>query len=369
MNKKEYLEIVEKNGLKTIDTLPENPTAKEKYGFIDKNGYKYYLSLDSIKDSRTKKYRIASKYNKYSIENIQNYIYKNGGKAKVLSTEYINEKTKLKLQCEKCHKIYHICWNHIQINKKFYCNSCGRDRGYDEELKVHSEKLCKKHGYTIIDDTYVSRRQFDMIDKQGYKYSNCNIVNLDIRTNKFRRFDCKNKYQIENMKLYLRLNNIPTNILNKNNVKTKSEYLTVVCTECGEVFQIYWQRLKDCGAIVRCHRCKKKQSNLEYMVEQYLIEKNFIYVKEKKFGKLRNKRCLRFDFYLEDYNTVIEVNGAQHYYENENFAMSLQEQKERDKIKREFCENNGIKYVAIPFWLISQNKPESYKKIIDNIAN
>ena len=74
-----------------------------------------------------------------------------------------------------------------------------------------------------------------------------------------------------------------------------------------------------------------------------------------------------FDFYLIDYNTVIEVNGSQHYYENKVFERSLREQQEIDIYKKKCCEEHNIKFVEIPFWLILQSKSNTYKKIIDNI--
>lgn len=52
----------------------------------------------------------------------------------------------------------------------------------------------------------------------------------------------------------------------------------------------------------------------------------------------------RYDFYLPDYNMIIETHGLQHYEGNTNFKMSLKEVQENDRIKKELALNNGIEY-------------------------
>ena len=65
-----------------------------------------------------------------------------------------------------------------------------------------------------------------MYDEFGYKYSNCSIYNLDKRTNKTTRFSYYNKYQIENMLLYIKINSLPIKFVNNNmdNVKKNRLY-------------------------------------------------------------------------------------------------------------------------------------------------
>jgi very-short-patch-repair endonuclease len=240
----------------------------------------------------------------------------------------------------------------------------------DEALKI-----CKKHGYDIVKGTYISNHHFDIIDKDGYKYSNSSIYSLDKRNNKTKKFDYNNKYQIENILLYFKLNNLNAKFANKNqkNFRIKTDKIDFICCECGNIYQAYFGEVigqhKDISERIRCDKCSNKQSGLEYLVEKYLKEKKINYIKEKKFDWCKNIRYLPFDFYLNDYNTVIEVNGSQHYYENSNWNFSLEKQKERDKYKEQCCKKNNVKYVVIPYWLITQSKTQTYKKIIDNIID
>lgn len=58
---------------------------KTKTDLIDENGYKYSLSFDCIRDKRTKRFNIVGKSNKFSIENIQQFIKNKNRGTKVLS--------------------------------------------------------------------------------------------------------------------------------------------------------------------------------------------------------------------------------------------------------------------------------------------
>ena len=61
-------------------------------------------------------------------------------------------------------------------------------------------------------------------------------------------------------------------------------------------------------------------------------------VTQKSFDDLRSIRLLRFDFFLPEYNVLIEVDGDQHYDPN-NIRYS-EEQAARDRLKRDYVENN-----------------------------
>ena len=354
--KEQLLKKLAEKEMQFLGEIPKDIKRKEQYSFIDKYGYKYHTSPNNILDTRTKNYAIVSAYNKYTLENIQHYLDLHSQGSQLLSTKWEGEKGKLTLKCGKCGNIFKVHWNHIYSCKKFYCNTCGRNRGYDEKLKLESERICRKHGYKILPSTYKSRKCFDMIDKQGYKYSNCNITNLDTRSNRHSRIHQNNKYQVENAKLYLKLNNIPVKIDFQGNFSTRKDYLTGYCIECGKPYKVRWGNLvgqnKEVMPQYRCQKCNGKQSGLEYTVEQYLIEQHIQYIMQKRFTWCQDKRMLPFDFYLPEHNAVIEVQGCQHYYHN-YFNRGLDWQQQRDEFKKQCCIRNNIKYLAIPFWRIT----------------
>lgn len=370
LRKEEFIKRmdVQNPKLYLYEELENEINPNKKYDFKDNQGYKYSLSYNMLYE---KSHAIVKAQNPYSIDNIKNFIKINGSKTEVLSKQWADANTKIKLKCEKCGRIFECRWYHIYGNKKFICNKCAMSNPYNKKNINETKKLCKKHKYILLEDTYISRHKFDIKDKEGYKYSNCSIYSLDSRKNKFNRFSFKNKYQIKNMNLYIKKNKLGISFLNKNQENfLKNSYAYFICKECGNSYSATWSQIlgsKNSVPRLRCEICTKSKSNLEYLIEEYLKEKNIQYTNQKKFKWCKNIRELPFDFYLDDYNTVIEVNGSQHYYENKIFEQSLEEQQKIDNYKKECCIKNNIKYVSIPFWLITQSNIESYKKIIDNI--
>lgn len=66
-------------------------------------------------------------------------------------------------------------------------------------------------------------------------------------------------------------------------------------------------------------------------------------------GDCKYKFKLPFDFYLSDYNTCVEFDGIQHFEPRMAFGGKLEFEKTkiRDKIKDDYCKNNGINLIRI----------------------
>lgn len=132
--------------------------------------------------------------------------------------------------------------------------------------------------------------------------------------------------------------------------------------ECGEVFSV---RLTD---VVQkrsgCPNCN--QSRGEDYVSSYLKARSIHYTTQKRFKDLRNVMPLSYDFYLPDYNVLIEYQGEQHFrpktfggMAKEEAIRRLERQKYHDKLKLEYAESNG--YVL----LTPTYKLNTYEKVID----
>jgi very-short-patch-repair endonuclease len=93
-------------------------------------------------------------------------------------------------------------------------------------------------------------------------------------------------------------------------------------------------------------------TNTEEKIKLFLDNKNIIYNKEHKFKSCRYKQPLKFDFYLPEHNICIEYDGEQHfkkYHKWENNDDDLTLRKIRDQIKTNYCKNNNIKLIRIPY--------------------
>ena len=348
------------------DTTYKNNRTKMKCH--DDKGYYYSLSFNSVSDQRTESFKIVSRTNEYSIQNIQNYINKHGYNTKVLSDKYIGEKGIIQCKCE-CGEIFSTHWNHIHNSNKFTCTKCGIKRR--TELQTYSiqyvKDRIKEYGYDLLEDTYVDSHNFSIQGKDGYRYktSYYNIVN---EMTNFDKFDKLNPYTIYNMNLYIRLNDLSIEMVDKTErqIEVRKDYLEFYCIDCRDIFKATWNQIIF-NKRYRCKKCCKRESNNEYYVRKYLEDKGVEFIQEKRFSDCVNIKPLPFDFYIPSINYVIEVHGQQHYYENDMFDQSLEDRKNIDEIKKDYCKNNGIGYLEIPYWLITQSKVATYKSMIDKI--
>ena len=208
-----------------------------------------------------------------------------------IMSAHTNKKVWIKCQEKKYHDSYDISCSHFVSGKRCpYCTN----------KKVHVE------------------------DSLGYLYSQT----LEIWSNKNQKtpFDYapfSNKY------IWWKC---------KDNNKHK-EYYRTVCNS---------QRCK-----FRCPECDYSKG--ESRANNYLINNYVYYIPQKTFEGLVgvNKGLLSYDFYLPEYNLLIEYQGVQH----EKYVLGLhksekdfKKQQEHDRRKREYAKNNNIELLEIWYW-------------------
>jgi len=103
----------------------------------------------------------------------------------------------------------------------------------------------------------------------------------------------------------------------------------------------------------RCPICKMSKG--EEKIAKYLTKFGIKYETQKEFGGLVYLRPLKFDFFLIDRNLCIEYDGEQHF-EPINFCGNKEQAEEnfknqqiRDKMKNEYCKDNGINLLRIKY--------------------
>ena len=132
---------------------------------------------------------------------------------------------------------------------------------------------------------------------------------------------------------------------------TNSEKPRLIKHKCGFIFK---RKIWNFKISRGCPKCDRKKSKLEQEVENYLIKNNIRYNFQVHF-KDCNKGKSSFDFQCfneKGQSFLIEVQGQQHYHEVEIFD-SLEKQRERDQIKKEYCEAKNIFLIEIPFFDIN----------------
>ena len=106
-------------------------------------------------------------------------------------------------------------------------------------------------------------------------------------------------------------------------------------------------RIKSCGHSIESSGIRK--------IKTILNENNIKYITEKTFSTCKfedTNASARFDFYLPDYNILIEFDGVQHYREQDlnYFRDSLEKRQQHDKYKTDWCKENRIQLNRIPYY-------------------
>lgn len=117
------------------------------------------------------------------------------------------------------------------------------------------------------------------------------------------------------------------------------------------------------GHVVSCG-CKS-QSNAEALIESMLIEYDFDYLAQYRFPDCKDVYELPFDFYIPNIHTAIECDGKQHYTPIDFFGgeKGFLKRTEHDKIKNDYCKDDNIKLIRIPYYLSVNEIKEIISKL------
>ena len=124
---------------------------------------------------------------------------------------------------------------------------------------------------------------------------------------------------------------------------------------CNEIFEASWDNIRSGTGCPHC-----KESNGEKKISYVLNKLNINFKIQYRIKDCKNIRPLPFDFAVLDYNNnlkvLIEYDGELHYTTHRfarNYKKALEKleyTQNNDKIKNEYCKNNNIKLIRIPYW-------------------
>ena len=122
---------------------------------------------------------------------------------------------------------------------------------------------------------------------------------------------------------------------------------------CGKIHyasatELNARRIKSCGHPLESSGIRK--------IKKILEENNIQYITEKTFPTCKfddTNASARFDFYLPQFNLLIEFDGEQHFKEKDPtyFRDSLDKRQSHDEFKTNWCKENNIKLIRIPYYL------------------
>lgn len=267
-----------------------------------------------------------------------------------------------------------ICHTHghqtLHVNTFLHgaeCRECARDKNkikrmlsmqsrIEEEIaQYNNNKLLNKEDYFNDETSNLkilcgSCNNVFVTSRHAYLKNakrNSNYMCPDCNAKFIRENLLRNKDDVEEY-----INSINGNILlNKYDYQGNDVHnLHIRCGNCGNVFTtslLCYQMGK-----TTCDCCSCKISRGEFAIKNVLDLYGVDYDKEHWFVDCRDKYPLPFDFYLPDYNMCIEYQGEQHYKVVPRFGgeKELINRQYHDKIKKDYCKNNNIILIEIPYW-------------------
>jgi very-short-patch-repair endonuclease/predicted SPOUT superfamily RNA methylase MTH1 len=331
-----------------LETEYKNANTKIKYKC--KNGHITDIIFSSFKNGNRCAECNGNK--KYTFNEVYNYFIEQ--KCELLSQEYINIDTKMKYKC--------YCGNESQISFNSFKNGCRciKCSGNEKLTFKYVKNYFTEQDCELLDTEYINNETL-----MEYKCKCSNISKISYASFKkgHRCIKCggKEKLTLEYVKNYFKEQNCELLSNEYINANTKIEY---IC-ECKNNSEITYANFKN-GS--RCNMCKNK-TELKLLKWVKEIYSQFIIKTQVKFDWCKNKRLLPFDFYIEDLNLIIELDGPQHFKQVSNWK-SPEETKIIDDLKNKLALENNFKVIRICQRIVWDDKEDwdiQLKEAISNI--
>lgn len=195
------------------------------------------------------------------------------------------------------------------------------------DIKMNVSFICPKHG------------KHTMMLEALLRGCGCLKCAIEYRANKLALSSDDVKKYIESINGNILLN--PEDYKNNHTANLK-----IQCS-CGNIFVTSFASYKD--GTNTCYSCSCKESVGEKRIREFLESCSINFEQEKRFDDCRDIKPLPFDFYLPNYNMIIEFDG-QHHFEEIHNRTDYEKTKRHDAIKNKYCEDNNINLLRIPYW-------------------
>lgn len=281
---------------------------------------------------------------KPTYEEVKKYIESQG--YKLISKEYINNHTKLKMICDKGHEC-EIAFGNFKQGKR--CRTCAFEKiSQDRKLDYdYVKNYIESQGYILLEDKYIKS---DIPMKMKCDNGHICYISWDNFKNGRRCKKCK--YEGLSEKFRYSYNHVAKYIQSYGCKLSSKEYInnsTQLLIECPNGHEFY----RTFGNFKHTQKCPVcSQTEGESKISEILIKlnKEFIYNKPYFNDLLSPKgNPLRPDFILPNEKIWIEYDGIFHHekvYENDGHDDIVI----NDKIKNKYAKKHSWNLIRIPYW-------------------
>lgn len=280
-------------------------------------------------------------------------------------------------ECILCGQLHEETEFRNYQRRKIKCNC-----QYNKERVKEIDKELSKIGYTFLYN-----------DKNAYELTNKGCINLKhpikVQCNRCKKISYELYYNIRNkhkkcncdidkkftrditteefIQKWPELNQKNFELLPNQKYIGRNAQYKIKCKNCGHE-DIRWG-ITLIDSEILCKYCDSGSKN-EQLISMILDQKNIKYIRE--YIVSYNNHQHRFDFFLPDYNSIIEYNGQQHYMPIEYFGgeKGFKNRVERDKEKVSYCKENNLNLIIFKYDQTSQEIKEKIGSIFnDQVIN
>lgn len=366
-SKEKAKEIVERLDYEFLNNYIENQ--RTKVIIKDFNGYIYDCFLGNLVNGHPP--RFVSKSNPlFSLKNITIWLKLHNKNFELYENNvYENSEKKLMFHCLKCDEIFEMAW--LKVYSDQNCSFCrGLRVGKYNNLAYLRPELVEEWSsenkispFDVVEFSHI--KIWWICKKCKYKWQ----AFVQTRTKGEGCPACCGKVVTDKNRLSILFPEIAIQwhpYKNKDFLPTmfsfasSKEKIWWLCNKCGYEWKNYIsQRTSNGGR--GCPKCRSSKGNK--IIENFLIKNDINFIPEYKFEDCKNIFLLPFDFYLPDYNILIEYDGIVHYEDKFNNLIEFEKVKMRDDIKTKYCIDKDILLIRVPYWELDNIENILYDKL------
>jgi very-short-patch-repair endonuclease len=281
-----------------------------------------------------------------------------GNKYDYSKAKYVGADKKIEIICNKHGAFWQRASNHLLGRG---CDDCGDE----DRLKFKTKDIS-----VFLKQARLTHKELYKYDKVNYINSHTNVLITCKKHGDFPQLpshhlkgsgcpECANEQtglrtRITKEEFIKQSNIIHDNKYDYSETKVQGshKYLTVICSKHGAWDVLQTNHLSGYG----CPKCLHKA---EGRICEYILKKNIL-IREYKI------KTKRYDFYLPQFNLIIERDGEQHYKDCQirGGVIKVKDQQKNDKLKTKYAKEKDFRIARLPYWLTKKEEEIEIENIL-----
>lgn len=317
---------------------------------------------------------------KKTFEEFKNDVLINGNDEYMVEPPYINSKTKMKFTHITCGKSFMMKPNAFLSGQR--CPNCGRKSSTKKRTKTHSEFVSEVNKYYGNGEYTIIGKYVNSDTPVKIKHNKCGTIYESRPADLIRGHGCPScAYKTRAVKIGNAHRDSLEHVTKSINSILGSEYIVLTKSEdytgnrqkldilhksCGNVYKARYSDIYcSHNGCPFCNRISKAEDTINNILSsEFSLKPNVDYKYGYVIDDLKYKSKLHLGFYFPKLKIAIEYDGIQHYLPTDFFGgmKTFNELRQKDILKDQYCLDNHIFLMRIPYTITSYSSLKSLLK-------